>query len=316
MSLVVIEDGAAVPEQCRGGAVGIGLFDGVHLGHQALILRVCAEAGGAGVPAGLVTFDVDPDGVAGSDSPPRVLTTLRQRLDLFEKLGVEFVRVVSIQAARPAHTPEAFAATVLHDEVAATAVVIGEGFRCGPLPGVGAKSLGEKAAELGFELTVMPLVAASGSARPLSSDMVRDLLAAGDVSGAAHLLGRPYEVRGVVEHGDQRGRTLGFPTANVAVGGEVMLPVDGVYAALYVTPDGIERPAAASIGRRPTFYEDNGLLLVEAFLLDFDGDLYGQQASVRVTDFIRGQERFASADELVTQMTRDVADVRVALHLP
>ena len=127
------------------------------------------------------------------------------------------------------------------------------------------------------------------------------------------VLGSACEVRGVVEHGDRRGRTLGFPTANVAVGGDVVLPGDGVYAGGYLLPGEVWWPAAVSVGRRPTFYQDNGLLLVEAFLLDFDGDLYGQRTAVRMTHFIRGQERFDSVPDLVAQMERDVVAVRAAL---
>jgi riboflavin kinase/FMN adenylyltransferase len=162
----------------------------------------------------------------------------------------------------------------------------------------------------GFDLEVVPLVAVDGAGASVSSSAIRERLAAGDPQAAAQLLGRPYEVRGIVEQGDRRGRTLGYPTANVAVGGDVMLPADGVYAGSYRLPDGTEWPAAVSVGRRPTFYEDNGLLLVEAFLLDFDGELYGQRTAVRFTDFVRGQERFDSAADLIAQMDLDVAEIR------
>ena len=124
------------------------------------------------------------------------------------------------------------------------------------------------------------------------------------------MLGRPHEVRGRVEHGDRRGSELGFPTANVGVPERICLPADGVYAGTYVGEDGVERNAAISLGRRPTFYEDSGLLLLEAHLLDFDGDLYGQAAKVRFHRRLRGQERFDAVDELIAQMARDVQAVR------
>jgi riboflavin kinase/FMN adenylyltransferase len=137
----------------------------------------------------------------------------------------------------------------------------------------------------------------------------------GDVEGAAVVLGRPHEVRGVVEHGDERGRALGFPTANVAVPERICLPADGVYAGTYVDGAGVERPAAISLGRRPTFYEDAGLRLLEAYVLDFDGDLYDQPAAVRFRARLRGQERFDDVADLVAQMHKDVDATRRALAL-
>jgi riboflavin kinase/FMN adenylyltransferase len=151
------------------------------------------------------------------------------------------------------------------------------------------------------------------SGLPYSSTRVRELLAAGDVAGAARLLGRPprpHEVRGTVEHGDHRGRELGFPTANIGVPSRVCLPADGIYAGTYVDATGTEWPCAISLGRRPTFYEDADRSLLEAHLLDFDGDLYGQHAKVRFHHRIRGQERFESIDDLIAQMHRDVEATR------
>jgi len=171
-------------------------------------------------------------------------------------------------------------------------------------------------AELGFEVLGLGLVASPESddgpdgGVPYSSTRARELLARGDVEAAATILGRPHEVRGRVEQGDRRGRALGFPTANVAVPERVCLPADGVYSGTYGGEDGLERPAAISLGRRPTFYAESGLLLLEAHLLDFDGDLYGQQARVRFRRRLRGQERFDAVDDLVAQMARDVEAVR------
>ncbi len=171
-------------------------------------------------------------------------------------------------------------------------------------------------AELGFETIGLGLVASPdgmsvpSDAAPYSSTRVRMLLAGGDVAGAAMILGRPHEVRGPVERGDGRGRMLGFPTANVSVPEGTCLPADAVYAGTFSADDGIERPAALSFGRRPTFYAEHGLLLLEAHVLDFDGDLYGQQARVRFHRRLRAQERFDSVDDLVAQMGRDVEQVR------
>ena len=140
----------------------------------------------------------------------------------------------------------------------------------------------------------------------MSSTRVRELLADGVVRIAAELLQRPHEVRGIVAHGDQRGRQLGFPTANVALPAWIALPADGVYAGWYLRPDGVRRPAALSLGRRPTFYAEADLSLLEAFLLDFDGDLYDEAARVEFVELLRGQERFESVDDLVRQMHLDV----------
>jgi riboflavin kinase/FMN adenylyltransferase len=143
-----------------------------------------------------------------------------------------------------------------------------------------------------------------------SSTRIRNLLAEGDVAGAAALLGRPHEVRGTVERGDERGRQLGYPTANVAVPNEICLPADGIYAGTYVTEQAVEHPAAISLGRRPTFYEHAEMSLLEAHLLDFDGDLYGRPARVRFLERLRGEQRFESVDALVEQIGRDVEATR------
>ena len=309
LPVIVLRDGDAVPPQARGAAVAVGVFDGVHRGHQALLGALRATAQRSGISAGVVTFDRHPAVVVRPDSAPRLLTSLRHRLQLFEEQGVDFVRVLTFDEELSLQSAGDFAATTLVGELAARAVVVGEGFHFGLHRRGDVGTLGEIADSAGMSLVVVPLLH-PGDDRAISSTMVRQALAAGDVEGAAAMLGRPHEVRGVVEQGDQRGRTLGYPTANVAVGGDIMLPADGVYAGRYVFPDGADWPAAISIGRRPTFYAESGLLLVEAHLIDFDGDLYGQRAGVRLTRYVRGQERFDSAEALIVQMDRDVAAIR------
>jgi riboflavin kinase/FMN adenylyltransferase len=167
-------------------------------------------------------------------------------------------------------------------------------------------------AELGFETIGLGLVAAldRDAGAPYSSTRIRELITAGDVAGAASMLGRPHEVRGPVERGDARGRLLGFPTANVSVTENICLPADGVYAGTFAATDDVVRSAAISVGRRPTFYADAGLSLVEAYVLDFDGDLYGREARVRFTHRLRGQERFDAVEDLIAQMRLDVERVR------
>ena len=172
-------------------------------------------------------------------------------------------------------------------------------------------------AELGFDVTGLRLFPDRPSGQPVSSTRIRELLAVGAPSERPpSLLGRPHQVRGVVTQGDRRGRELGFPTANVAVPELIALPADGVYAGWYLRPDGVRRPAALSLGRRPTFYEEAELSLLEAYLLDFDGDLYGEAARVEFVAHLRGQVRFDSVGDLVAQMDRDVATTRRVLGHP
>jgi riboflavin kinase/FMN adenylyltransferase len=194
--------------------------------------------------------------------------------------------------------------------------VVGDDFHFGYRRHGDVPLLKRMGAELGFEVLGYGLIVSPESEGapdggvPYSSTRARELLARGDVEGAAAILGRPHEVRGIVEQGDQRGRELGFPTANVAVPERICLPADGVYAGTYVDAAGVEHPSAISLGRRPTFYEENGMLLLEAHLLDFEGDLYGQPARVRFRRRLRGQERFESVDELIAQMALDVEAAR------
>ncbi len=207
---------------------------------------------------------------------------------------------------------------VLVQGLGARVVVVGVDFHFGYRRHGNVKLLEQMGGELGFEVIGLGLVPVEGDASGMaySSTRIRELLAAGDVATAARLLGRPprpHEVRGTVETGDRRGRELGFPTANVAVPGRTCLPADGIYAGCFVDETGIERPSAISLGRRPTFHEHADASLLEAFVLDFDGDLYGQAVKVRFVDRIRGEERFDSVDDLVAQMHRDVEVARTIL---
>jgi riboflavin kinase / FMN adenylyltransferase len=194
-------------------------------------------------------------------------------------------------------------------------VVVGEDFHFGHNRGGNVDLLRRMGPNLGFEVEGLTLVPVPGFEGPVSSTAIRRALEAGDVVTANRLLGRPHEVRGVVEKGDGRGgNVLGFPTANVAVPAEIQLPADGIYAGWYVRPDASAHAAAISIGRRPIFYPEGGPLMLEAYVLDFDGDLYGERARVRFVSRLRGEERFESTDELVAQMNKDVEAARAALE--
>jgi riboflavin kinase/FMN adenylyltransferase len=201
---------------------------------------------------------------------------------------------------------------VLVNAAHARLVVVGADFHFGKGRGGDVALLQRMGAELGFEVIGLGLEAAAGGVI-YSSTHIRELLAAGDVAAAAALLGRPHEVRGHVVEGDRRGRELGYPTANVAVPGRCCLPADGIYAGTLITGHGVERPSAISLGRRPTFYESAETPLLEAYVLDFDGDLYGQDVRVRFIEWLRGEVKFESVDALVAQIERDVEDTRRVL---
>jgi riboflavin kinase/FMN adenylyltransferase len=260
----------------------------------------------------VLTFDRHPAEVVRPESAPCLLTTLEQKLDLIAATGaIDECLVLTFDAARSKEPAEQFVEELLASALRARLVVVGADFHFGHRRHGDVPLLQRMGAELGFEALGLGLIAApDGSLAPYSSTQVRVLLAAGDVEGAARILGRPHEVRGPVERGDARGRELGFPTANISVPERICLPGDGVYAGMFVGADGVERPAAISLGRRPTFYADQGLLLLEAHVLDFDGDLYGQAARVKFTHRVRGQERFDTVEDLVAEMQRDVDKVR------
>jgi riboflavin kinase / FMN adenylyltransferase len=307
------DDAALAAARTAGAVVTIGAYDGVHLGHQAVLRLVRELADARGLEAALVTFDRHPAEVVRPESAPRLLTTLEQRLELLDATGdLDLCWVLTFDEARSKEAAEDFVREVRVDGVGARLVVVGADFHFGHRRGGNVPLLERMGAEFGFEVLGLGLVAVEGDATgvPYSSTRIRELLAKGEVAEAARLLGRPHEVRGVVERGDQRGAEhLGMPTANLTVPERICLPADGVYAGTFVAEDGVERPAAISVGTRPTFYED-GDVLVEAYVLDFDGDLYGQRVKVRFREWVRGQERFDATEALVEQMNADVDATR------
>jgi riboflavin kinase / FMN adenylyltransferase len=298
----------------RGSVVTIGVYDGVHLGHQSVLRLVREVADARGLDAVCVTFDRHPAEVVRPESAPKLLTTTEQKLELLDATGyLDRCFVLHFDEGRANEPAEEFAREVLVDAARARVVVVGADFHFGRGRGGNVPMLQQMGAKAGFEVIGVGLVASAPGGPVYSSTRIRDLLAAGEVEEAAGLLGRPHEVRGIVEHGDERGRELGFPTANLGIPEQLCLPADGVYAGTFVA-EGVARVAAISLGRRPTFYEDTGMLLLEAHLLDFDGDLYGEPAAVCFRERIRGQERFDSVHELVARMEVDVTETgRVAL---
>jgi riboflavin kinase / FMN adenylyltransferase len=314
---IVTDLSTCVPPE-GGSAVTIGAYDGVHLGHRALLAELGERAREDGLTTAVVTFDRHPATVVRPESAPRLLCDLDQKLELLEAAGVDRTVVIHFDEERANETAEDFVQSILVQGLGARLVVVGEDFHFGHGRKGNVALLSEMGAGAGFEVDGVALRADPAgpgqSAEPISSTRIRSLVGRGRVEAAAELLGRPHQVRGVVAHGDHRGGAeLGFPTANVAVPEAICLPATGIYAGWYERPDGTRWPAAISVGRRPTFYGADGDLLVEAFLLDFSGDLYDEVARVSFVAHLRDEVAFASVDELIAQMGRDVAVTRERL---
>jgi len=304
-----------VPEDWGASVVTIGVFDGVHRGHQRIVARAAAAAAALELPVAVVTFDPHPDEVVRPGTHPPFLCTARRRADLLAGLGVDAVCVLPFTREFSQLGPDEFVRAVLVDRLHAARVVVGENFRFGH------KAAGDVAllAELGekYEFTAegVPLLTEDGMT--ISSSEIRELLAAGDVAAAARDLGRPHRVEGVVVRGYMRGRALGFPTANLQTLPHTAIPADGIYAGVLSStdPDGRETArwsAAISVGTNPTF--DGRERTVEAYALGRDDlDLYGARVAVDFVARLRGQVRFDSVPELVEQMHQDAAAAAQAL---
>ena len=295
-----------------GTAVSIGAYDGVHLGHRALLRDLSARAKAAGLSTVVVTFDRHPAGVVRPESAPPQLTDLEQKLELLAACGVDRTFVVAFDENRANESAEDFVKEVLVDQLNARLVVVGEDFHFGHGRKGNVALLTKLGQEYGFEVIGAQL---TGDTEPVSSTRIRTLVAQGDVVGASALLGRPHEVRGQVVRGDGRGGPqLGFPTANMMIDDDIALPADGMYAGYFSRPDGSVHQAAIYVGRRPTFYEPGTTsVLVEAYLLNFEGDLYGEESRVSFVGRLRGDQKFETVDALVAQMHRDAAEAERVL---
>jgi riboflavin kinase/FMN adenylyltransferase len=301
--------GALALDAPRGGAVvTVGTFDGVHLGHQALLGRAVARARGLGVPAVVYTFDPHPARVLVPAKAPPVLLSIEERARVLLEGGADLVVVEPFDRTFSEVSADDWVERWLVAHLAPRAVVIGFNFTYGRARGGDPAHMERMGQRFGFEVEVVGAVAAEGDV--VSSTRVRALVSAGEVEHVARLLGRPFALTGVIEHGDQRGRTLGFPTANLAPEGEI-LPKHGVYAAMAVLPDGRRVPAVCNIGQRPTFAGRD--VRVEAHLLDFEGDLYGQRLRLDVVARLRDEQRFAGLPALIAQIRADAEQARVVL---
>jgi riboflavin kinase / FMN adenylyltransferase len=297
----------------------IGVFDGVHRGHQELISRAVQLAHARGLPSVLVTFDPHPSEVVRPGSHPAQLTTLRRRAELVEQMGVDVFCVLPFTQELSKMPPDEFVHEILVEKLHVAAVVVGENFTFG-YKAEGTvdllKRLGHRfgfAAE-GAKLVTVPLPEDDGGEITFSSTYIRACIDAGDVAAAQAALGRPHRLEGIVVRGDGRGHELGFPTANLSAPRYTAIPADGVYACEFslLSPSPSDRmQAAVSVGTNPTF--SGRERRVEAFVLDVDADLYGQRVAVDFVVRLRDMERFPNTEALVEQMHRDVARTREVL---
>jgi riboflavin kinase/FMN adenylyltransferase len=312
--VLVITDASTVPFPDERTVLTIGAYDGLHRGHQAVIAQVRALAAERAARSAVVTFDRHPATVVRPESAPKLLTDQAQRMELLEATGIDAAVVLPFDEAQAEESPLAFIERVLVKSLHADCVVVGDDFHFGRNREGNVALLREIGETYGFDVEPVVLVPrGDGVDEPVSSTAIRRALAGGNVTLAADLLGRPFEARGVVVQGDQRGRLLGFPTANVEVSNRVCLPADGVYAGHYQRPDGSAYPCAINLGRRPTFYEHADSSLLEAHLIDFEGDLYGEAACIRFVGFLRSERKFDGIDSLVAQLKQDVQHARDVL---
>lgn len=292
----------------------IGVFDGVHKGHQALIGRAVELARQRGVPSVLMTFDPHPSEVVRPGSHPAQLTTLRRRAELVEQLGVDTFCVLPFTLELSRVPADEFVHEVLVERLHVAAVVVGENFTFGQKAAGTVDLLRHLGQRFGFVTEGADLVTDTqpgDNAVTFSSTYIRACIDAGDVTAAAAALGRPHRLEGIVVRGDGRGKELGFPTANLSMTRFAAVPADGVYACWFVHSSGRRLPAAVSVGTNPTF--SGRERRVEAFVLDVDEDFYGQRVALDFVTRVRGQLKFDSSDALVVEMHRDVEKVRALL---
>lgn len=312
----------AIPGDLGRTVVTIGMYDGVHRGHQKLIGTAVARAQAMRRPCLLLTFDPHPAEVIRPGSHPAILTSMDRKAELVAELGVDAMCVLPFTPEFMRLSPEGFTHTVLVEHLHCAQVVIGQNFTYGHKAGGNVDTLVAEGRRFGFTVEGVELanVGADEDDVTISSTYIRACVAAGDMDPAARALGRPHRVDGVVVRGDRRGRDLGYPTANVECPPFTAIPADGVYAGHLVTRDprsgaSKERfPAAISVGTNPTF--QGSRRTVEAFVLDFEGDLYGEHVGVEFTRRLRPMAAFPDVTALVAAMDKDVADTRRILGLP
>ena len=309
MTIIRLDSRETVPDPLRGAIIALGNFDGFHLGHQEVVRAAVEWARGDGRPVIVATFDPHPVRFFRPDTPPFRLTTLDQRQELFAAAGADAMMVFHFDAPFAANTAEDFVVKLLHDRFGAAGVVTGEDFTFGKGRSGNLAVLHDLGARAGIAArSVGPVMLGD---EVVSSSRIREALREGDCAAAERLLTRPFAIRGLVQHGDKRGRTIGYPTANLDIG-TYLRPRYGIYAVTGRLPDGTVLNGAASIGIRPTFEPPRELL--EPYFFDWSGDLYGQEIEVAFRHFLRPEAKFETMDALIEQMEQDCAQARELLQ--
>lgn len=314
--MIVFRDPSEVPDDFGRAVVAIGKFDGVHVGHRAVIDRMREDARAIDARTVAVTFDRNPLEVLRPELCPENVVATERKIELLGQLDLDATLVLTFDRALASLSAEDFVSDILVDALHAATILVGRDFRFGRGGAGDTELLQQLGPKYGFTVDVVDDVTPEGGGRRVSSTWVRELLAAGDVAQAAAVLGRPVSVTGEVVHGLKRGRELGFPTANLSETIDALAPADGVYAGWlddHVT--GIRHPAAISVGTNPTF-DDVERRQVEAHVLDAMGlDLYGHRVTVEFTDHLRGMVAFEGMDALITQIADDISVARERLGL-
>jgi len=301
--------------------VTIGNFDGVHLGHRSVIRSLEEEAARIGAAVALVTFEPHTLEVIRPELAPRLLTSTVRKVELLDETGIDYLAIVTFDTERAVQPAEEFVEEILVGRLRAREIMVGADFRFGHKARGDIALLERLGAQLGFGVTPIELVA--GPHGTLSSTAIRKAVREGRLEEATEGLGRPHEIRGEVVHGDQRGRLLGFPTANVVPGPKLCVPPTGVYAGKVRRPDAVWYDAVINFGVRPTFRSSSGdgassepVPVVEAHLFDFDGDLYGEIVDVAFVAKLRDEKRFSGVEALTDQIAADSAQARERLASP
>ena len=311
MAIEIIRDWSGLPDRQRGASAAVGAFDGVHRGHRAVIASAQAEASQLGAPLAVVSFDPHPRRWFQPEAAPFRLMTANQMARALEAVGVERLHLLPFDAGMAAMTDEVFAREVLAEGLGIRHAAVGFDFTFGKGRSGSPEALARYGRDLGFTVSVTERVDDPDGLK-LSSSAVREALHAGDMARAAAILGRPFAIEGEVVHGEKRGRTIGVPTANIRLG-DAMRPAYGVYATRTRLPDGRVIDGVANLGIRPMFEIEEPLL--EVWLLDFDGDLYGQTVETELVALLRGEMKFDGLPALKAQIDRDAAAARAVLSL-
>ena len=294
--------------------VTLGTFDGLHLGHQRIISDVVDETRKRGAESVVVTFDRHPAELLRPENVPYFLTSFEDKVSLIADCGVDHLLVIPFDQKESERSAEDFVREILIEKLSTELLIVGHDVHFGNGREGNFAFLEQIAEVLDFEIRkVDPVMRSKDDSEAISSTSSRRALRGGEVESATQMLGRPYSISGEVVYGDQRGRTIGFPTANLVLSSDLAWPADGVYAGIFTRADGSDHMCAINVGRRPTFYEHADTSLVEAHLLDFDDDLYGEICGVSFLHFLRSEKRFDGIDPLVEQLKDDVARTRSLL---